>query len=148
MEAIGIERSIWVDAPPERAWRAVTEAEQLGKWYAPSFTWEIPALEIGARVKFYNSDTDIQVATIEVIDPLRQFRLRWEPMQDYEAVQLVTTFRLVEENGGTRVTIHETGYENVPEDERQAWLDSTGGGYGMSMENLKAYLEGKPIPHV
>ena len=45
------------------------------------------------------------------------------------------------------MTIHESGYETVPEAERQQWLDATGGGYTMSMENLKAHLEGRPIPH-
>ena len=147
MEPIAVERSVWIEAPIERAWKAVTEAEQLGAWYAPSFRWEIPALDVGTRVKFYNSESEILLATIEVIDPMRQFSLRWDPMADYGAVELVTTFWLAEENGGTRVTIHETGYEAVLEDERQQWLDSTGHGYGMSMENLKAYLEGKPIPH-
>jgi hypothetical protein len=59
----------------------------------------------------------------------------------------VTSFILIEENGGTRATICETGYEAVPEDERQQWIDSTSAGYTMSMENLKAFVEGRPLPH-
>jgi uncharacterized protein YndB with AHSA1/START domain len=133
--------------PRVQAWRAVTEAEQLGRWYAPSFQWEIPALEVGGRVKFYNAADDILNATIEVVDPPSLFRLRWDAYEGYANVSLVTSFTLAEDNGGTRVTILESGYEAVPEEERQQWLDSTGHGYGMSMENLKAYLEGKPIPH-
>lgn len=142
MEAIAIERSIWIAAAREQAWRAVTEPEQLEKWYATNFKWEIPALQVGATVKFYNSDTDILMATIEVVDPPRQFALRWQMEPE-----LVTSFTLADENGGTRVTLRESGYEGVPADERAAWLNQTGEGYTMSMENLKAHLEGRSIPH-
>ncbi|MCI0398387.1 MAG: SRPBCC domain-containing protein [Chloroflexi bacterium] len=34
METIAVERSVWIAVPPERAWRAVTEPEQLNQWYA------------------------------------------------------------------------------------------------------------------
>ena len=83
--------------------------------------------------------------TIEVLDPLREWRLRWDPVE--QGVVLVTTFLLEEENGGTWATITETGYESLPEDQRQQWVDSITSGYTMSMENLKAHVEGRPIPH-
>jgi hypothetical protein len=44
------------------------------------------------------------------------------------------------------MTIRESGYEAVPEDERQAWLDQTGDGYAVSVANLKALVEGIPFP--
>jgi uncharacterized protein YndB with AHSA1/START domain len=145
MEKVTVERSIWIAAPRERVWRAITDPKQLDKWYATQFKWEIPALHVGAKVTFYNSDTDILHATIEVLDPLREWRLRWDPVE--QGVVLVTTFLLEEENGGTWATITETGYESLPEDQRQQWVDSITSGYTMSMENLKAHVEGRPIPH-
>jgi uncharacterized protein YndB with AHSA1/START domain len=145
MEDATVERSIWIAAPRERVWQAITDPQQLGKWYATHYKWEIPALQVGAQVTFYNSDTDILHATIEVLDPLREWRLRWDPVE--QGVVLVTTFWLEEENGGTRATITETGYEAVPADKRQEWLDSIASGYTMSMENLKAHVEGRPLPH-
>jgi uncharacterized protein YndB with AHSA1/START domain len=151
MEAVAIERSVWIAVPRERAWQAVTQPQHLDQWYATYYRWDIPALQVGAPVKFYGKDpdtaSDIQTATIQVVDPPREFTLRWQSPPDYPAVSLLTSFLLAEENGGTRVTIHESGYENVPEAERQQWLDATGGGYGMSVENLKAHLEGRPIPY-
>jgi len=148
MEKIAVERSIWIDAPTERVWQAVTEPEQLNRWYATFYHWDIPALRVGETVKFFNKDnpSDVQVATIHVVDPPREFTLRWEPNPQYPEVTLVTSFLLQAENGGTRATILESGYENMPIAERQAWLDATGEGYTMSMENLKAHLEGRPIP--
>ncbi|MCA0457779.1 MAG: SRPBCC domain-containing protein [Chloroflexi bacterium] len=148
-ESTAVERSIWVAVPPERAWQAVTEPQHLNQWYATFYHWDIPALAAGARVEFYNKDNhaDMQVATITVVDPPREFTLRWESPTGYPATTLITSFLLNSEADGTRVTIHESGYETVPADERQQWLDATGNGYGMSVENLKAYLEGRPIPY-
>jgi uncharacterized protein YndB with AHSA1/START domain len=149
MEKVAVERGVWIAAPLERAWRAVTEPEQLDRWYATSYRWDIPALQTGETVKFYNKENaaDLQIATIEVVDPPREFTLRWRPDREHPAVTLVTTFRLAAEGGGTRVTISESGYEALPDEVRQQWLDATGGGYSMSMENLKAHLEGRSLPH-
>jgi uncharacterized protein YndB with AHSA1/START domain len=147
MEATAVERTIWIAAPIERAWRAVTEPEALSQWYATCCRWEIPALEAGATIKFYNTDTDIQLATIEIVDPPRRFTLRWQPAPEYPGTELVTTFLLEEENGGTRATIIETGYETLPDEVRQQMVDATAGGYCMSVENLKAYVEGRSLPY-
>jgi uncharacterized protein YndB with AHSA1/START domain len=153
-KTLAVERSIWINAARDRAWRAVTKPEHLDKWYADKmfatfYRWHIPALEVGRIVKFYNKDneSDMQIATIEDVDPLREFTLRWQPHANYPQVSLVTCFLLAEENGGTRVTISESGYENVPEAERQSVLDASGEGYTLSMENLKAYLEGRDLPY-
>jgi uncharacterized protein YndB with AHSA1/START domain len=148
-KTVAVEHSIWINAPRERPWYAVTEPQHLNKWYATYYHWDIPALQVGASVKFYNKDdhADMQTATIEVVDPPNKFSLRWQAQESSPTVSLVTTFLLAEENGGTRVTIHESGYEGVPDAERQQWTDATSQGYGMSMENLKAYLEGRSIPH-
>lgn len=148
-EPIAVERSIWIAAPLERAWQAVTQPQHLNEWYAAYYHWDIPALEVGSTVKFYSKDNrnDMQIATIQVVDPPREFTLRWEAHKDYPATNLITSFLLKNENDGTRVTIYESGYETLPNSERQQWLDATGNGYSMSVENLKAFLEGQPIPH-
>jgi uncharacterized protein YndB with AHSA1/START domain len=47
--SLAAERTIWIDAPRERVWRAITTPEQLNQWYAPGSTWEIPTLRMGAQ---------------------------------------------------------------------------------------------------
>ena len=149
MEKIAVERTIWINARRERVWQAVTEPDQLSQWYATYYHWDIPALEVGTTVRFYNKDdqADAQIATIEVVDPPREFTVRWQPDKEYPEVSLITSFLLVEENGGTRATINESGYERLSDVVRQQWLEATGGGYTMSMENLRAYIEGSPLPY-
>jgi hypothetical protein len=42
-------------------------------------------------------------------------------------------------------TYNKAGYETALDDERLAWIDQAGKGYGMSMENLKAELVGRSL---
>jgi uncharacterized protein YndB with AHSA1/START domain len=145
MEDIAVECSIWIAAPPERVWQAVTEPEQLAQWFAPGSPWEIPQLEVNTTVKFHNTATEILLATIQTADPPQQFILRWEPEED--GTILTTSFLLEEENEGTRVTIRETGFETLAADIRQSRVEQTAAGYGMSLENLRAYLMSEPVPY-
>ena len=36
MEKMSIERSIWIDAPRERVWQAMTEPQQIAQWFLPA----------------------------------------------------------------------------------------------------------------
>lgn len=148
MEPAAVERSIWINSTPERVWNAVTDPHQLSQWYATNYAWEIPVLAVGARVTFHNGPDDALNATIDTLDRPRQFSVRWDPIQEPpHKVTLVTHFLITAENDGVRVTIRETGYEALSPDERRAWMEATGGGYSMSVENLKALVEGQPLPH-
>lgn len=139
MEPIHVERSIWISAPRERVWRAITEAEQIRQWWGGDH-WEIAALQVGATVAFGDPD-DLMFATIAVVDPPREFSLRWPPQSQYHSIEMITTFRLEEENGGTRVTVTESGFEALPGDVRQQRVDSTAQGYETVLAGLKAYVE-------
>jgi uncharacterized protein YndB with AHSA1/START domain len=141
MESVVVERRAWINAPRQRAWRAITEPDQLEQWYAPGCPWIIPALEVGTIVKFYNTDTDIQLAVIEVVEPPHQFTLRWQLDPMKPELTLVNTFLLQEENGGTQVTAIQAGYESLPDDIRQQQLDQDADAYTAIVESLKAYLE-------
>jgi uncharacterized protein YndB with AHSA1/START domain len=139
MEAIKVERSIWINAPRERVWQAITTAEQIMQWWGGD-TWIIEKLEVGGIVRFGQPD-DLMEATIAVLDPPREFSLSWPPQAQYYSIPFYTTFLLEEENGGTRVTVSETGFEAMPEDVRQERLDSTGKGYATVLAGLKSYVE-------
>ncbi|CAH1218544.1 hypothetical protein PAECIP111891_04748 [Paenibacillus allorhizoplanae] len=147
MEQFTVVQCIWIQASLERAWQAVTEGEQLTEWYSPGSPWDVLELSPGAEVYFhhapneYHEGTEIVTlrATIEAVEPLERFALRWEfSVPDSE---MITTFLTVEEGDGTRVTITETGYET------QEQAKPTEEGYAMSLENLKAYLEGHELPY-
>jgi len=141
MERLAVERSVLIDASPQAVWEAITDPKHLEQWYAPGCPWEIPALQEGATIKFHNTDTDIQLATIEVLTPLREFTLRWQLDPMHPGLTLSNTFLLEPENDSTRVTVSQAGYESLPEDMRQEQVEQDGEAYTAIVESLKHYLE-------
>ena len=141
MEKLAVERRVSINVPRQRVWRALTEPEQLEQWYAPGCPWEIPALQAGAKVKFYNTDTDIQLARIEVVEPPHILILRWQLDEADPGLSLLNSFRLEEENGATRVIVTQAGYESLPEDARQQQIEQDEEAYTSIVESLKTYLE-------
>jgi uncharacterized protein YndB with AHSA1/START domain len=139
METLAVERTVWIAAPPTRVWRALTDQEQLGKWWPPD-EWSIRDLQIGGKVAFGN-EPDAAYATIEILDPPKQLMLRWEPNPKFPVTTMSTLFVLAEENGGTRLTVTESGFESLPDDVRQTRLDETSKGYTMVLNDLKVLLE-------
>lgn len=142
MEKLSVERSIWINAPRERVWDAVTDATQIREWWGGGDYWEIAALEVGATIKF-GDPNDLMLATVETVDPPREFAMQWPPQAGYHNIAMVTRYILVEENGGTRVTVTESGFEALPEDIRQNRLEKTGEGYATVLKGLKAHVEGR-----
>jgi uncharacterized protein YndB with AHSA1/START domain len=140
MEKMTVERSIWINATRERVWNAITDAEQIMKWWGADH-WEIEKLEVGAGVKFGDAEDQL-LATIVVLDPPQKFSIRWPPQEAYHNIEVFTTYELTEENGGTTIKVSETGFEALPEDVRQKRFDQTAKGYETVLAGLKNYVEG------
>ena len=148
-EKFAVERSIWVAKSRERVWKAITDPQQIQQWFSPATPWALSAFEVGGRLYVPDAETgaELYVQVIDVIDPPNQFVTRSLP----EPPQIVhiTTWTLVEENGGTRLTITHTGYELEQEENRWNNMEQNAFGFGMMMENLQAYLldTGLPYPY-
>jgi uncharacterized protein YndB with AHSA1/START domain len=142
MEKIAIESTIFINASRAKVWHALTSQEQLNKWWKPN-RWEISSLETGATIKFFDTETDIFLVILEVVEPPQQLTLRWQRNHWYPVDTLTTTFVLTEEDLGTRVTVTNSGFEALPEAIRQSRIDGGKAGYDYELDHLKAYLEGQ-----
>ena len=136
MEATAIKRSIWINAPRERVWKAVTEPEQIAAWFAPGTSFKME----NNNVSILMGDQYVDVAWIEVIEAPRQLTTRGLPDK-----LIATTYLLEEENGGTRFTVIESGLESLPAEEREKHLEQDTAGWELALGNLNAYIEGKPL---
>jgi uncharacterized protein YndB with AHSA1/START domain len=134
-----VSASVRISAPLLRVWRAITEPGELIQWYAPGCRWEIPELKVGAPVRFYNSEADVQHAIIERCVPPEEFVLRWTPDPEMPATMLVNTYELRNDDGGTLVTISQSGYASVPEDQRAAWIRADEGAFPAIASALAAH---------
>jgi uncharacterized protein YndB with AHSA1/START domain len=142
-----IERSIWMNAPRERVWQALTDPQKIQQWFSPTIPFRLSALEVGGELVAYDAETGANYSrqVIELLDAPHHLVLR--TIAEPPAMQDVTTYTLREENGGTRFILTHAGYETAPVDERHQSLEQNAVGFGMMMENLAAYLLDQPLPY-
>jgi len=142
-----VERSIWIAAPRERVWHAITDPAQLEKWFSPGTPWRLSALEVGGRLFVPSPETgaELHIQVIELVDP--PHRLVLQSVPEPPATVEVTVYTLQEEHGGTRLIVTHSGYELVPEEMRWSAMEQNAFGFGMMLENVKAHIEGKSLPY-
>src|SRR5262245_59582541 len=145
--SFAVERSIWIAAPRARVWLAITDPEQVEKWFSPGTAWRLSALSVGGRLFVPNQETGAEMYTqvIERVDPPHRLVLRSVPQPP--ATVEVTVYTLQEEQGGTRLMITHSGYELVPEELRGGAMEQNAFGFGMMLENVKAHCEGTTLPY-
>lgn len=124
--------SILIHQDIESVWNAIANDEKFSIWYAPGSNWKIPSFEAGEQAIFtlmpssYNDLKDgesmpMNFTIIEVI-PNHKFSYYWDTNQ------ILFTIELTAKPDGTSVQFNQEGF-------------------GYSLENLKAYLEGKELPY-
>lgn len=146
-EVIAVERSIWIDAPVERVWSAISDPAKIQQWFSPGTEWRGSGLHVGATLAVVDAETgnDTNVQVIDAVEPphLLVTRTVVEPPQTPE----VTRWQLIDEKGGTRVWLTYSGYELMPAESRHDRMEQNAFGFGMLLENLKAQVEGAELPY-
>jgi uncharacterized protein YndB with AHSA1/START domain len=147
METIAIERKIWINAPRERVWRALTDPEQIEQWFAPGTRFQSSGSGAGAKLYVEDPETgsEMFVQILEIVDPPARLVMRSQP--EPPETPFITSYTLDEENGGTRLTLTYAGYEGLPEEIRQQLMDDNGLGFERMLSNLKAFVEDTPLPY-
>jgi len=145
-KSFAVERSIWIAAPREQVWRAITDPMQLEMWFSPGTSWKLTTLEVGGRLFTLDPETgdETNVQVIQVVNPPQRFVT--QPLPASPGSAEVTAYLLLEEDNGTRLTITNSGYELLPEDGRWSEMEQNAFGFGMMLENLRAYIEGQDLP--
>lgn len=137
-----IERSIWIDAPREQVWQAVTQPEQIAQWFVPNLPGVKMQRDDTGKMTIFLGEMGVDFVILELIAPLQKASLRSLPDR-----LLTSTYGLEEESGGTRVTVTMSGFELLPEDARQDRLDHSGASWEKTLANLKAFVAGTEMPN-
>ncbi len=152
-----IEKSVVLRAPLDRVWRAISDAEEFGRWFGVRFDGPFVA---GRPVTATITPTtvDLEVATrqephagvtttweIVAIEPRRRFAYRWhpcagEPDVDQEPTTLVE-FVLAETPDGVLLTIAESGFDAIPEARRASSFEANSEGWAIQTDLVRRYLE-------
>ncbi len=116
-----IEKQTLLRAPRSRVWRAISDAGEFGRWFGVELSG---AFAPGARLKGKITHKGYEHVpfemTIERVEPERLFSWRWhpnalDPLVDYstEPTTLIV-FELKDVDGGTLLTVVESGFERLP----------------------------------
>jgi uncharacterized protein YndB with AHSA1/START domain len=141
---LSVERSIFIAAPRQRVWDAITDPEQIASWFSPGTQWRATGSHVGAKLSVVDPETgaDTNIQTIEVVDPPHRFATRTTPPEDI----MLTLWTLTEEKGGTRLTLTYSGYEDMAAEVRPDTMEQNAFGFGMMLDNLKAIVEHGELP--
>jgi uncharacterized protein YndB with AHSA1/START domain len=142
-----IEKRIELRASRSRVWRAITTAEEFGTWFRMKLDGEFAE---GAAIRGRITHPGYEHVTLELlverIDPERYFSYRWHPYAvdtsvDYSAEPTtLVEFILDEAEGGTAVTIVESGFDRIPLARRAEAFRMNDNGWAGQVKNLERYV--------
>jgi uncharacterized protein YndB with AHSA1/START domain len=144
-----IEKQILLRAPRSRVWRALTDFEEFGAWFRVKL--EGPFV-VGRSTKGKITYPGYEHLTMEVIvermDAERLFAFRWhpyavDPNADYskEPTTLVE-FKLEDASGGTKLTVSESGFDEIPAERRDEAFRMNSDGWAEQTQNIKRHVDG------
>jgi uncharacterized protein YndB with AHSA1/START domain len=141
-----IERSVLIQAPRARVWRALTDLAEFSKWFGVSAEGRfVPGarLKMTATMEAY-AGTVFYLA-VEKMEPMELFSWRWHPGSEQPAADskeptTLVEFRLADEAGGTRVTVVESGFEAISLARRARVFEENTAGWEYQMASLERYV--------
>jgi uncharacterized protein YndB with AHSA1/START domain len=142
-----IEKSVTLKVPRARLWKAIASADQFGAWFGVKLEG---AFVGGAAIRGQIAHPGYEHLTMELqverIEAERYFAYRWhpyavDPKTDYsqEPTTLVE-FRLEEGNGGTVLTIVESGFDRIPLARRAEAFRMNDGGWTQQLTSIARYV--------
>jgi uncharacterized protein YndB with AHSA1/START domain len=144
-----IEKQITLKAPPARVWRALTDAREFGTWFRVKLEG---SFEVGKTARGHITSPGYEHLRMEVaverMDEGRLFSFRWhpyaiDPKVDYSnEPSTLVEFRLEEVEGGTRLSIVESGFDRIPEHRRDEAFRMNSGGWEAQTKNLERHVAG------
>ena len=143
-----IEKEITLRAPRSRVWRALADSQQFGTWFGMTFDGPFVAGK-PLHGKFSNpkyAHLTLEL-TVESIEPERLFSYRWhpgamDPNVDYsQETPTLVEFHLSETADGTKLTVIESGFDQIPEWRRAEAFKMNSGGWTSQVENIRKYVE-------
>jgi uncharacterized protein YndB with AHSA1/START domain len=135
-----IERTVELAHPPVKVWAALTTAEGLGTWFGNEATIDLRPGG-AARLTWENGFTaDLRVERVE--EP-RVFGYTWHisGLPDDDPRRTYVEFTLEPVGAGTRLTVVESGFAQLPDDVYRKAFDSHTEGWGSELGELVAYLD-------
>jgi uncharacterized protein YndB with AHSA1/START domain len=157
-----IEKRVFLRAPQERVWRAISDSGQFGSWFGMEVEGDFaPGQWAKGRIRPTTADPGVAKMQeryagapiefyVEQIEPMTTFSFRWHPFAidrtvDYskEPMTLVT-FTLEPAEGGTTLTIVESGFDAIPIERRADAFEANDEGWDIMSQIIERYVQSQP----
>jgi uncharacterized protein YndB with AHSA1/START domain len=135
-----IERTVEIAHPPAQVWAALTTGEGLSAWFGQRATIDLRPGG-SASMKWDSGHTaDMRVERVE--EPT-VFGFTWHiyglPADDPRRTYV--EFTLEPAGAGTRLTVTESGFAQLPDDAHRTAYDGNAGGWASELGELVDYLD-------
>ena len=135
-----IERTVEIAHPPARVWAALTTAEGLGTWFGNAATIE---LRPGGAAQMTWTSGETARMRIERVEAPTVFGFTWGiyGLPDDDPRRTYVEFTLAPTGSGTRLTVVESGFAQLPDDAFQKAFEGNTDGWAHELGELVEYLD-------
>ena len=143
-----IERKILLKSPRARVWRALSNAEEFGKWFGVNFKGKtfVAGKPVQGQITYPGYEHIVMEVLVEQVIPERLLSWRWhpaaiDPAVDYSAEPTtLVVFELEEAAGGVLLTVVESGLDNIPLARRATVYRMNSSGWDEQMRNIEKHV--------
>ena len=143
-----IERKVLLKTPRARVWRALSNAEEFGGWFGVNLQGKsfVPGQSTQGRITHPGYEYIVFEIWIERVEPERLLSWRWHPAAiergvDYSAEPTtLVTFELEDVDGGTLLTVVESGFDNIPPQRRLGAFRMNSDGWEEQMKRIEHHV--------
>lgn len=142
-----IRKEIHLRAPQSRVWKALSDATEFGMWFGMKLEGRfVPGRPIHGQITNKGFDHIRLEMVVERMEAERLFSYRWHPYpmdttRDYskEPMTLVE-FHLETVEGGTLLTVVESGFDRLPADRRDEAFRMNEGGWTSQLKRIERHV--------
>jgi uncharacterized protein YndB with AHSA1/START domain len=142
-----IEKKIVMKAPLSRVWRAVSDSAEFGSWFQVKLDGPfVPGARVRGEHTYPGHEDWRSEMMVERVEPERLISFRWrgwqaKPEGDVESdpARLVE-FHLAAVEGGTELTVIESGFDQLPLERRAMALRGNEEGWEIQLKAVERYV--------
>jgi uncharacterized protein YndB with AHSA1/START domain len=135
-----IERAIELAHPPAKIWAALTTAEGLSAWFGKDATID---LRPGGSARVTGDSGHSYELRVERAEEPTVFGCTWHiyGLPEGDPCRTYVEFTLEPAGAGTRLTVVESGFAQLPEDAHRTAYDGKTQGWASKLGELAGYLD-------